>query len=212
MKEHSDHSDTQPMAVLWLTGLPGSGKTTIATSLRDVLLARNQRAVVLDGDTLRAGICADLGFSDEDRAETSRRVAHVAKMFLDQQYVVIVACISPLAAHRALARSLVGDRFIEVFVSTPLEVCVKRDPKGMYALAKDGRLPCFTGISAPYEPPLHAELEIDTSRCTVKEAMAAVISRLDMPPPGGQPLRAAAMGAWGSGVPQASCTVLPSSA
>lgn len=193
MNKSSRHLNTQPAAVVWLTGLPGSGKTTIANSLRNALAARNVKAVVLDGDTLRAGICADLGFSDEDRAENNRRLAHVAKLFFDEQYVVIVACISPLAVHRAQARSLVGKRFIEIFVSAPLEVCAKRDPKGMYALAKHGRLPGFTGISARYEPPLHAELEIDTSRCTVEEAVATALSQLDMPPHD-QPIEVSAIG------------------
>lgn len=177
----TQHHIAEPGTVVWLTGLPGSGKSTLASALRAALAARSVKAIVLDGDALRAGICADLGFSDPDRAENVRRIAHIAKLFCLERYVVIVASISPLAYHRSQARSIVGTRFIEVFVSAPLEVCVERDPKGMYALARKGRIPDFTGVSAAYEPPTHPDLEIDTSQCSIEEAVAMLLCSLRLP-------------------------------
>ena len=147
-------------AVFWLTGLPGSGKSTVARRVEADLAARGLSATVLDGDTLRAGLCADLGFSPEDRHENIRRAAHVANILAESGQIVIVALVSPLRADRALARQIVGADFHEVFVDTPLETCESRDPKGLYAAARAGRIPQFTGVTAPYEAPETAALHL----------------------------------------------------
>ena len=164
-------------AVLWLTGLSGSGKTTLAGALREELMARGQGVVVLDGDVLRRGVCADLGFTLADRAENVRRAAHVARLLSDAGLVVIVALISPLRSHRAQAREIVGPKFAEVFVRAPLAVCIARDPKGLYRRALDGQLPDFTGISSPYEEPAAPDLVLDTDTSS-PEACGAALSRL----------------------------------
>lgn len=150
--------------VFWLTGLPGSGKSTVARAAELALSEQAVNATVLDGDTLRAGLCSDLGFSPEDRHENIRRAAHVAKILAESGQVVIVALVSPLQADRAQARQIVGENFHEVFVDTPLETCEKRDPKGLYAAARSGKIPEFTGISAPYEAPVSPELRLPADR------------------------------------------------
>ncbi|KIP17281.1 adenylyl-sulfate kinase [Burkholderia sp. MSHR3999] len=165
--------------VVWLTGLSGAGKSTIANGLRASLEAKGRKAIALDGDKLRAGICADLGFSVADRTENIRRIAHIAKLFKDEDYVTVVATISPLASQRALARSVIGAGFIEVFVSTPLEECIRRDPKGLYVLADCGVVQNFTGVSATYERPIHPDLILDTSGITVDSAVASILPLLD---------------------------------
>ncbi|WDD94642.1 adenylyl-sulfate kinase [Burkholderia sp. FERM BP-3421] len=164
--------------VVWMTGLPGAGKTTTANALLNLLLARGVKAIVLDGDTLRAGLCADLGFSDADRMENIRRFAHIAKLFQYEGYLVIVATISPLQAQRDLARSIIGKGFFETFVSTPAAVCRARDPKGMYALAERGKLPQFTGVSGPYEAPAAPEMVLDTSGCEVGVSILTLLAQL----------------------------------
>lgn len=143
-----------PPKVIWLTGLPASGKTTIATELQRELRQRGQHCWVLDGDQLRNGLNADLGFSPDDRAESVRRVAHVARILLDTGLVVIVALVSPFAADRRTARQMFApDEFCEVWVNTPLAVCQLRDPKGLYARARSGELAWMTGVGQAYEPP-----------------------------------------------------------
>src|SRR5581483_3649950 len=150
-------------ATVWLTGLSGSGKSTVAASLTRILTRRGRATYTLDGDNLRHGHNGDLGFSAEDRAENVRRVAEVARLFADAGIVAVVPVISPYRAGRDHARRLhaaAGLPFVEVFVDAPLEVCEARDPKGLYAKARAGELPGFTGIDDPYEPPEHAELVI----------------------------------------------------
>ncbi|WP_323123290.1 adenylyl-sulfate kinase [Burkholderia alba] len=164
--------------VVWMTGLPGAGKTTTANALLSRLLSRGVKAIVLDGDTLREGLCSDLGFSNADRLENIRRFAHVAKLFQHEGYVVVVATISPLQAQRDLARSIVGKGFFEAFVATPSAVCRERDPKGMYARAEQGRLPQFTGVSGPYEAPAAPDIVIDTSGCEVETSIMDLLSQL----------------------------------
>jgi bifunctional enzyme CysN/CysC len=170
-------------AVVWMTGLPSSGKSTIAHALEQRLIGSGQPAYVLDGDNLRHGLNGDLGFSDEDRAENVRRTAHVARLFADAGVVAIVSLVSPFAADRAQARSLVdaeGLPFREVWVSTPLEECEQRDPKGLYGKARRGELPGFTGIDGPYEPPELPDLEVGGD-VPVDEAVDRLVEALQQP-------------------------------
>jgi bifunctional enzyme CysN/CysC len=151
-------------AVVWLTGLSGSGKSTLALALERRLFHRGGMATLLDGDTLRAGLNSDLGFSDADRAENNRRLAEVANFLKNLGHLVLVAAVSPSAAARAKVRTIVGERFFEVHVATPLDVCEARDPKGLYAKARAGEIRGFTGIDAPYEAPTAAELVIENDK------------------------------------------------
>jgi bifunctional enzyme CysN/CysC len=157
-------------AVVWLTGLPGSGKSTLARALERRLFGNGGSPILLDGDTLRAGLNADLGFSAADRSENIRRLAEVANHLARNGHIVIVAAVSPSIADRAAARRIAATAFHEVYVSTPAAVCESRDPKGHYAKARAGALQAFTGISGDYQPPADAELTIDTSTRSVSEA------------------------------------------
>lgn len=150
-------------ATVWFTGLPASGKSTVAAAVEAELVQSGRAAYRLDGDNLRHGVCGDLGFSAEDRDRNVRRTAEVARLFADAGLVALVSVVSPYASARAFARELHerdGLRFIEVYVNTPLEVCVQRDPKGLYARAKEGKLRGFTGVDDPYEPPAAPDLEL----------------------------------------------------
>jgi len=168
-----------PSGVVWLTGLSGSGKTTMATELERRLRGQGQRVFVLDGDKVRQGLCSDLGFSAEDRKENIRRIAEVARLFADAGLICIVAFISPYRADRARARSLLpSGRFVEVYLNAPLEVCERRDPKGLYARARAGQIQAFTGISAPYEPPLEPELELRTDKLTIEECASLLVQKV----------------------------------
>ena len=165
--------------VVWLTGLSAAGKSTIAAELERVLFRNGCQTRVLDGDHVRRGLCRDLGFSPADRRENIRRIGEVAKLFADAGFICITAFISPYRADRALARRLMAKgRFIEVFVNAPLSVCELRDPKGLYAKARRQQLKNFTGISAPYEPPLHPEIELPTDKLTVAGAVEKVLRHL----------------------------------
>jgi bifunctional enzyme CysN/CysC len=161
-------------AVLWMTGLSGSGKSTLAMALQRELFRRGLSAFVLDGDNIRSGLNRDLGFSPEDRTENLRRVAEVARLFADAGVIAISAFISPTEDSRRMARDIVGAAFHEVHVDADLAVCEARDVKGLYAKARDGALADFTGISAPWEPPAHADLALDTGR----ESLDASLQRL----------------------------------
>lgn len=171
--------------VVWLTGLSGAGKSTIANELELRLQRLGRLTYVLDGDNVRANLCSDLGFSPEDRKENIRRIAEVARLFADAGLVCIVAFISPYRADRDRARAIVPPgRFIEVYLSTPLEVCERRDVKGLYAKARAGLVTEFTGISAPYEAPVKPELELRTDNLDLDECVTRLIMRLDsLPPP-----------------------------
>ena len=147
--------------VIWLTGLSGAGKSTIAIQLKSKLDEQGVAVVILDGDELRAGLCSDLGFSDEDRSENIRRVSEVAKLFRDTGVCVVVALISPFARNRAAARETISEGFFEVFVDTPLAICEGRDPKGLYAKVRRGDIKQFTGLSSPYEVPLAPDIHLD---------------------------------------------------
>ena len=161
-REARNRHKGHPSRVMWLTGLSGSGKSTIADAVESSLLQMGVHAYVLDGDTVRHGLTKDLGFTPEDRAENVRRVAETAKLMVDAGLVVLVALVSPFRADREAARELFdeGD-FLEAYVDTPVEVCAERDPKGLYAKAKDGSLPNLTGVGQEYEPPRHADLVLD---------------------------------------------------
>ena len=168
-----------PPATFWLTGLSGAGKSTIAFELEHWLRREMRPCVVLDGDNLRCGLSRDLGFSERDRRENIRRTAEVARMMNEVGLVVITSLVSPLRDDRAVARAIVGEaRFVEVHVSTSLQVCESRDPKGLYRKARRGELPNFTGVGAPYEPPLAPDLTIDTSAVQKDGACALLVAYL----------------------------------
>jgi adenylylsulfate kinase len=157
----------QKGCVVFLTGLSGSGKSTIANLVEERLLAEGHLAYVLDGDKLRQGLTADLGFSAEDRAENLRRAGEVGKILAEAGLIVLAAFIAPYRESRRRLRDSIGaGRTLEVFVDAPLEVCEERDPKGLYAKARGGEIPDFTGVSAPFEPPEHPELILSTSEET----------------------------------------------
>jgi adenylyl-sulfate kinase len=169
-----------PGCIVWITGLSASGKTTIATGLEHTLFALGRQTYVLDGDNLRHGLCSDLGFSAENRKENIRRAGEVAKLFADAGIICIAAFISPYRSDRELARAIAPPgRFIEVYLSAPLNVCEQRDPKGLYARARAGEIREFTGISSPYEPPLHPEIELPTDKLGVDECISIILARLN---------------------------------
>ena len=158
--------------VLWFTGLSASGKTTLAGLLQVELAKSGLRCFVLDGDGLRSGLCSDLGFSPEDRAENLRRAGEVARLLVEAGLVVIAAFISPYLADRARVRSRFDrNQFYEIFLDCPIEICRQRDPKGLYRKAQEGLIPRFTGVSDPYEPPPAPDLVIRTGELTVHESL-----------------------------------------
>ena len=164
---------------MWLTGLSGAGKTTIAREVEKRLFETGCRTMLLDGDQLRRGLCADLGFSPQDRGENIRRAGEVARLFFEQGCLVICAFVSPYRQDRDRVRALLpGGRFIEVFVNASLETCRRRDPKQLYTRAGTGQIPDFTGISAPYEEPLRPELTIDTEQVSVDEGAESIVASL----------------------------------
>ena len=166
-------------ALVWLTGLSGAGKSTIALALERQLHGRGIHSYLLDGDDLRQGLNRDLGFMPEHRVENIRRAGEVARLMVDAGLVVLAAFISPYRADRQMVRERFarGD-FLEVFVDTPLAVCEQRDPKGLYVRARSGEVPNFTGVSAPYEEPQAPELRIDTTTCTADGAAALILEHL----------------------------------
>lgn len=169
----------QKPCCLWLTGLSGAGKSTLANSLDLALHQRGLHAYVLDGDNLRNGLCRDLGMSAAERSENIRRIAEVAKLMVEAGLVVIVSAISPFQADRDAARALFEPgQFRCVYVSTSFEECARRDPKGLYRAAREGRIHNFTGFDSPYEPPYDADCEIDTARLSIPEATQALIELL----------------------------------
>lgn len=162
--------------MLWFTGLSGSGKSTIAIALERELHSRGLLCRILDGDNIRSGINNNLGFSAEDRVENIRRIAEVGRLFVDTGIITIAAFISPNNQLREMAAEIIGkDDFVEVFVSTPLEECEKRDVKGLYAKARRGEIKNFTGISAPFEAPEHPDITLDTSKLPVEESVKILL-------------------------------------
>lgn len=162
--------------MLWFTGLSGSGKSTVAIALERELHSRGLLCRILDGDNIRSGINNNLGFSAEDRVENIRRIAEVGRLFVDTGIITIAAFISPNNQLREMAAEIIGkDDFVEVFVSTPLEECEKRDVKGLYTKARRGEIKNFTGISAPFEAPEHPDITLDTSKLPVEESVKILL-------------------------------------
>ena len=171
----------QQSAVIWFTGLSGSGKSTVANALEQALAERGQFTYLLDGDNVRHGLCADLGFSAEDRTENLRRVGAVAGLMVDAGLLVLSAFISPYRNQRELVKSFMPEgKFIEVHIATPLEVCEQRDVKGLYKKARAGQISHFTGISDPYEAPDAADLVLDTSVTSLDDCVKQLLQLLTL--------------------------------
>lgn len=165
--------------MVWFTGLSGSGKSTIAIALERELQQRGLLCRVLDGDNIRSGINNNLGFSPEDRKENIRRIAEIGRLFVDTGIITVAAFISPTNELRQMAAEIIGkDDFLEVYVSTPLDVCESRDVKGLYAKARRGEVKEFTGISAPFDIPEHPALSLDTSKLSVEESVKLLLERI----------------------------------
>lgn len=169
--------------MLWFTGLSGSGKSTVAIALERELHRRGLLCRILDGDNIRSGINANLGFSADDRKENIRRIAEVAKLFVDTGIITIAAFISPTEELRQMAADIIGpDDFKEIYISTPIEECERRDVKGLYAKARRGEVKHFTGISAPFEAPAHPVLSLDTSKLSLEESVQKLLQLLGVKP------------------------------
>ena len=166
----------QTAVTVWMTGLSGAGKSTIANEVEKRLFAEGKHTMLLDGDNVRMGLNKNLGFGEADRVENIRRVAEVSKLINDAGIIVLASFISPFHQDRRNAKEIIGDRFIEVYVSTPLEECEKRDKKGLYKKAREGALSDFTGISSPYEIPQNPDIVVDTSRHSIEESVDLVLS------------------------------------
>lgn len=179
-KQDREQLLNQKGCVVWFTGLSGSGKSTLANAVAHFLHERRHHTYVLDGDNVRHGLNKNLGFSPEDREENIRRVGEVAKLFVDAGTIVMTAFISPYRADRDQARELIAEnRFVEVFVECPLNVCEERDPKGLYKKARAGEIKEFTGISAPYEAPHNPEVVVNTAELSIIESAQQVITFLE---------------------------------
>lgn len=166
--------------LIWLTGLSGSGKSTLAHAVEEYLHQRGCRTYVLDGDNVRHGLCRDLGFSAEDRSENIRRIGEMGKLFADAGVISLAAFISPYRSDRAFVRDLVGaGNFVEIYCRCPVETCEQRDVKGLYKRARAGEIKEFTGISAPYEEPEHAELVLDTASTPLEQCAEQVMAYLE---------------------------------
>jgi adenylylsulfate kinase len=179
-RAHREKLLDQRGALLWLTGLSGSGKSTVAFRVEHALIERGCVAYVLDGDNVRHGLNSNLGFSADDRAENIRRIGEVGKLFVNAGLITLSSLVSPYRADRDQVRALLAeDQFFEIYVNTPLEICEQRDPKGLYKRARAGEIPNFTGISDPYEEPQAPELELKTDTVTIDEAARQVICLLE---------------------------------
>ncbi|GIM28265.1 adenylyl-sulfate kinase [Clostridium polyendosporum] len=178
-RENREKLLDQKGVVLWFTGLSGSGKSTVATALEKRLNEKGKLTYILDGDNIRHGLSANLGFSDEDRVENIRRIGEVSKLFVDTGVITIVTFISPFRAERAKIRELLGKDFIEVYIDCPIEVCEERDPKGIYKKARNGEIKNFTGIDSSYEAPLDPEITLQTYLKSIDDCADQVISYLE---------------------------------
>lgn len=178
-KQDKEELLKQHGVMLWFTGLSGSGKSTVAIALERELHQRGLLCRILDGDNIRSGINNNLGFSPEDRVENIRRIAEVGKLFVDTGIITIAAFISPNNQLRNMASEIIGkENFVEVYISTPLEECERRDVKGLYAKAHRGEIKEFTGISAPFEAPENPDIELDTSKLSLKESVDILLEAI----------------------------------
>lgn len=178
-RQRSSIKGHRPLLV-WFTGLSGSGKSTLANALERALFERKVHTYLLDGDNVRAGLNKNLSFSPEDRTENIRRIAEVAKLMLDAGLVVLASFVSPYREDRENVKRIVGyGNFVEIFVNTPIDECERRDVKGLYAKARAGEIKNFTGVSAPYEAPMVPDIEIDTTKVSVAEAVGLIIVQIE---------------------------------
>lgn len=178
-RAHREKQNGHKSAILWFTGLSGAGKSTLAHAVEKELHALGCRTFVFDGDNVRHGLCADLGFSQNDRVENIRRIGEMAKLFTEAGVIALTAFISPFHADRARVRNLVPDGdFVEIYCHCPLAICEQRDVKGLYAKARKGLINNFTGISSPYEPPDHPELSLDTGKLPLDTCVTEVLRLL----------------------------------
>jgi adenylylsulfate kinase len=178
-RKDKEHLLRQRSKVIWMTGLSGAGKTTIAKYLDEALYKQGYIAQILDGDNIRAGINSNLSFSDIDRFENIRRIAEISKLFINCGIIIINSFISPTEAIRKMALDIIGkENFVEVFVSAPLDVCEQRDTKGLYAKARRGEIVNFTGIDSPFEIPVYADVTIRTDKQTIEESVNQLLNYL----------------------------------
>jgi adenylylsulfate kinase len=178
-REEKEKRLNQKSKVIWFTGLSGSGKTTLASALERNLFEKGYLTQVLDGDNIRTGINNNLGFSPEDRKENIRRIAEIAKLLINSGVICLCAFVSPSEETRKIVRDIIGEEdFLEIFVSTPIEVCESRDTKGLYQKARAGIIKEFTGVSAPFEIPQNAILSVDTSDKSVEECVTILLDKL----------------------------------
>ncbi|KZE45348.1 adenylyl-sulfate kinase [Rossellomorea marisflavi] len=180
-KEDRRNKNGHGSFILWFTGLSASGKSSVANALSHRLFQEGKQVYVLDGDNVRHGLNADLGFNERDRKENIRRIGEVSKLFVDSGQIVLTAFISPYREDRAVVRSLVGEgEFLEVYVHCPLDECEKRDPKGLYKKARNQEIPNFTGISAPYEEPENPEITLNTKEYSIDECVEQIWNHLQV--------------------------------
>lgn len=178
-KQERDSLNNQHSAIIWFTGLSGSGKSTIACALEKRLHDLSARSYILDGDNMRYGLNRDLGFTNKDRKENIRRIGEVSKLFVDAGVIVLSSFISPFIDDRDFVRNIVNkDEFIEIYVKCPLDICEQRDPKGLYMKARNGEIKHFTGIDSPYEEPVIPEITIDTSTTSIDDSVDRIIDYL----------------------------------
>lgn len=178
-KERRNQLNKQESAILWFTGLSGSGKSTIANAVEEYLHRHSIRTYILDGDNVRHGLNGDLGFSDHDRKENIRRIGEVSKLFIDAGVMVLTSFISPFIEDRSFVRNIVHEHeFIEIYIKCPIELCEERDVKGLYKKARKGEIKCFTGIDSPYEKPLNPEITIDSSKLNIDDSVAEIVNYL----------------------------------
>lgn len=175
-REDKEDYLNQRSKLIWLTGLSGSGKSTIANGLEKALFAKGYFVQVLDGDNIRTGICNNLGFSVEDRTENIRRISEVAKLFVDAGVITICSFVSPTEKIRKVVSEIMGEDYVGIFVDTPLELCEKRDVKGLYKKARAGEIKNFTGIDSPFEAPANPDLRLKTAEQTVEESVNEVLN------------------------------------
>jgi len=179
-RSHREQQNKHRSVILWFTGLSGSGKSTVAHAVEEELHQAGCRTFVFDGDNVRHGLCANLGFSAEDRHENIRRIGEMAKLFIEAGVIAMTAFISPFRVDREGVRALVSENdFIEIYCNSPLEVCEERDVKGLYKKARAGEIKNYTGISSPYEPPEHPDLVLDTAGDSVEINVEKVLTFLE---------------------------------